>query len=320
MCSRPKTSPIRLLRQTVRVNLSGERLRVRVSNAFGLDPLAVTGVHIARAHASGSAAVEPGSDVALTFSGQSSFIIPQSAEYLSDPIDMSVAAFEDLTITLHIAQPPRQQTSHPGSRTTSHIAAGNQLSAADLPASSRVDRWYFIAGIDVIAPADGAAIAVIGDSITDGRGSTTNGNDRWTDLFARRLQANPATADLGVLNFGLGGNRVLNDGNGPNASSRIDRDLFGQTNARFLILYEGVNDLGTFARDNPNASVAEFEAHARRVIAAYDQIITRAHSAGIKVIGATITPYGGGAIYRVDDASEAARAMISTWIPHLRPL
>jgi lysophospholipase L1-like esterase len=301
------------LRQTVQVTRGGEALRVRVSNAFGTEPLTIRAAHIARAAEAGSDEIVDGSDVALSFNGAASVVIPAGAAYLSDAVAAPVAAFDDFSISLYYGGAPSQQTSHPGSRTTSHYLKGDHVSALSLPGAEPVEHWYQIAGIDVLGAAGSGAIAIVGDSITDGRGSTTNGNDRWPDLLARRLQASADTAHLGVLNHGIGGNRLLDDGLGPNALARFERDVLAQPGVRFLIVYEGVNDLGTKGREE-GVSAADFQAHAERMIGVYDQMITRAHAHGIYVIGATILPYGGGTIYPVTPESEAARQAVNDWI------
>ncbi len=155
-----------------------------------------------------------------------------------------MSALSDLAISLHMNVPPEQQTGHPGSRSTSDYQHGDAVSAADMPDAKKVEHWYWIGGVDVNAVKDSAAIVVLGDSITDGRGSTTNGNNRWTDILAKQLQANHKTSNLSVLNHGIGGNHLLTDGLGPNALARADRDIIAQTGVRYLIILEGVNDLG----------------------------------------------------------------------------
>ena len=297
------------LRQRVRVSLAGRNIRVRLSNAFGDTAVTLASVHIARA-VNGSA-IERESDHALTFGGLASVTIPAGAPIISDELFFPIAALSDVAITIHFRDTPRDITGHPGSRTTSYLQAGDFVAAPDLPEAARTDHWYFINGIDVRAeqPA-AAAIVVLGDSITDGRGSTTNGNDRWPDRLARRLQSDPATAHIAVLNHGIGGNRLLRDGLGPNALARLDRDVLAQTGVRWLIVLEGVNDLGTAvgarAKNEPFAS-------ARDVIAGYEQIIARAHARGLLVYGATIMPFAGFGLYDRPE-SEADRQAVNTWI------
>ena len=232
------------LRQIVHLSIGGATLRVHLSNAFGTSPLHFTSVHIAKPVSAASARIDGASDKALSFSGSSDVTVPAGAEYVSDPVDYSAAPCSDLAITLHLDAPPAQLTGHPGSRATSYLARGDLTSAADLPDARKVDRWYLVAGVDVIAPPGVASIVALGDSITDGHGATTNGNDRWPDAFAQRLQAALGPRTLGVLNQGIGGNHLLTDGLGPNALARFDRDVLAQAGVRYLIVLEGVNDLG----------------------------------------------------------------------------
>jgi lysophospholipase L1-like esterase len=301
------------LRQIVHLSVGGPVLRVHLSNAFGTAPLPFTSVHIARPVLAGAAKIDPASDKALTFSGSSDVTVPAGAEFISDPVDYPVAAGSNLAVTLHLDAPPAQETGHPGSRATSYLVHGDQVSAADLPDAKKVDHWYQLGGVDVMGPPNAVAIVVLGDSITDGHGATTNGNDRWTDVLARRLQGSPATRSLGVLNQGIGGNHLLTDGLGPNALARFDRDVLAQTGVRYLIVLEAVNDLGGLAR-NGEVSPAEHSALVRRIEEAYQQIVLRAHAHGIKVIGATILPYTGSDYYHPGPSSEADRQAVNQWI------
>ncbi len=301
------------LRQVVRLSAGGNRIRLRLSNAFGAQPLVIDRVHVARALSPATARIDPASDKAVTFNGAASVTIPAGASYLSDPVAMAAAPLSVLTVSLHLPEAPDRQTSHPGSRSTSYIAHGSQSAAADLPGAQKVEHWYQLAGIEVEALAGAGAVVTLGDSITDGHGATTNGNDRWTDKLAERLQASPATRSLSVLNEGIGGNRLLLDGLGPNALARFDRDVLAQPGVRTVVLLEGVNDLGTLTRDAPVLP----EGHAAlvaHIIDAYRQIIERAHAAGVKVIGATILPYAGSAYYHPDAANEADRQAVNRWI------
>jgi lysophospholipase L1-like esterase len=301
------------LRQIVRLSVGGSRLRVRLSNAFGTDPVEFTSVHVARAVSPASAEIAPATDTALTFGGAADVIIPAGADYFSDPVNFHAPALSDLAITFHLSAPPARQTGHPGSRATSYLAHGDQVSAPDLRDAKKVEHWYWISGVDVAVSSLAASIVALGDSITDGHGSTTNGNDRWPDFLARRLQAAAATHSLGVLNEGIGGNRLLLDGLGPNALARFDRDVLAQTGVRYLIVLEGVNDLGmlTHAAEVPKG---QHDALVRRILVAYGQMILRAHAHGIRVIGATILPYSGNGFYHPDQLNEADRKTINEWI------
>ena len=301
------------LRQIVHLSLGGATLRVHLSNAFGTAPLHLASVHIALPLAADSARIDPSTDKALTFAGSADVTIPAGAEYISDPIDFPVAPLSNLAITLHFDQPPTQETCHPGSRSTSYLVHGDQVSAADLPDAKKIDHWYQLAAIDVTAPSGAASIITLGDSITDGHASTTNGNDRWPDVLARHLQASPATRNLGVLNQGIGGNHMLIDGLGPNVLARFDRDVLAQTGAKYVILLEGVNDLGGLTREG-EVPQRQHDLLVHRILAAYQQVILRAHARGIKVIGATILPYTGSDYYHPGPQSEADRQAINQWI------
>jgi lysophospholipase L1-like esterase len=301
------------LRQIVHLSVGGDRLRVRMSNAFGTAPLHVTAVHVARPVSAASAAIDAGSDTALTFHGAPDVTIPAGAEYLSDAVTFPLAALSNLAITFHMDQAPVGETGHPGSRATSYVVNGDMVSAADLPDATKVDHWYQISGVDVVGPEKAGAVVTLGDSITDGHGTTTNGNDRWPDVLAARMQADKSTRANGVLNEGIGGNSVLQDGLGPNALARFDRDVVAQTSVRAVIVLEGVNDLGTLTRDH-DVSAEEHAALVSLIEAAYAQMMERAHAHGIRVIGATILPYVGSGYYHPGPESEADRQAINGWI------
>jgi len=301
------------VRQIVRLSVGGTTLRVHISNAFGAEPLQFNSVHIARPVSSASPDIDPKSDRALTFSGASDVLVPAGAEYISDPIDFLIAPLSSLAISFHFDAPPTVETGHPGSRETSWRLHGDFVSASTLPEASHADHWYQISGIDVLAPPGSASIVALGDSITDGHGATTNGNNRWTDVFAERLQASPSTRFIGVLNQGIGGNHLLTDGLGPNALSRLDRDVLAQTGIRWLILFEGVNDLGGLTR-NGEVTSGEHSRLVSRILSSYQQIVVRAHAHGIRVIGATITPFAGSDYYHPGPAAEADRQIVNAWI------
>lgn len=300
------------LRQIVRLSAGGKTIRVRLSNAFGTAPLRFSRVHVAPGRP-GSSRIDAARGRIVTFAGRQDVIVPAGASWLSDPIDLAVPPLGSVAISFHLPDPPAQQTGHPGSRTTSYLVHGDQVDAAELPDAQTVDRWYQIAGIDVAAEKGSAAIVTLGDSITDGAGSTTNANDRWPDILAQRLQASQATRHLSVLNHGIGGNRLLIDGLGPNALARFDRDVLAQPGVRYLVLLEGVNDLGGLTREAP-ATPAQRADLVHRITATYAQIVARARATGVKAIGATILPYGGSEYYHPDAGAEADRQAINAWI------
>lgn len=306
------------VRQIVHLSVGGTALRVHVSNAFGTEALHFTAVHIARPLSAPSSAIDAATDHALTFAGNPDVTVPPGAEFVSDPLEYPVTPLSDLAVTFHLDAQPSRQTSHPGSRATSYYVHGDFVGAANLadanqPDPKHVDHWYQISAIDVRAMAGASSIVALGDSITDGHGATTNGNDRWTDVLAARLQASPATRNIGVSNQGIGGNHLLTDGLGPNALSRFDRDVLAQAGVRWVIVFEGVNDLGGLAR-NGEVTPAEHAALVQRVIAAYRQIVVRAHAQGLRVLGATITPYVGSEYYHPGPLSEADRQTVNAWI------
>ena len=301
------------LRQVVHLSVGGKTVRVRFSNAFGTQALTIGAAHVARSADKASARIMPGTDRALTFDGRPSVSIPPGADYLSDPVSLDAPALASLTISIHLPQAPAGETGHPGSRATSYYVHGDHTADADLPGANHVDHWYQLTGVEVVVPPTAATIVAFGDSITDGRGSTTNGDDRWPDNLAARLQASAKTRNLAVVNAGIGGNHLLTDGLGPNALARLDRDVFARPGAKAIILLEAINDLGKLSREE----VRTREMHATLVadlISAYRQMILRAHGQGVKVIGCTITPYVGSDYYHPDAASEADRVALNTWI------
>jgi lysophospholipase L1-like esterase len=301
------------LRQIFHLSVGGQTLRVHVSNVFGAQALHFTSVHIARPIAPGSPDIDPASDRPLSFAGAADVTVPPGAEFVSDPINYPIRALSDLAVTFHLDDAPAQETGHPGSRATSYFVHGDVVGAATLTTPGRVEHWYQISEIDVQSAPGAASIVALGDSITDGHGATTNGNDRWTDVLASRLQQSRPTRNIGVVNEGIGGNHLLTDGLGPNALARFDRDVLAPSGARWLIVFEGVNDLGGLTR-TADVPPAEHTALVRRVIAAYQQIIARAHAHGIRVIGATITPYVGSDYYHPGPLSEADRQTVNDWI------
>lgn len=297
------------LRQIVRVTRGGGTIRIKLSNVMSNAPLRLQNVHVARALSPAGAAIDAASDRAVTFGGMSDIVIPAGADYLSDPIAIPLPDQADLAVSFHMAEPPAQQTGHPGSRATSYLARGDHSAEADLPDATAVNHWFHIAGVDVLATPDTRAIVTFGDSITDGYGITPNSNRRFPDRLAERLKGHPLT----VINAGIGGNRLLLDGSGANALARFDRDVLSQSGVGYVIVLEGVNDLGMLTKDAP----ATPEAHTAIVSelkAAYLQMIAKAHSHGMKIYGGTITPYMGMDFYHPEAISEADRQTINSWI------
>ncbi|XRQ06532.1 SGNH/GDSL hydrolase family protein [Actinomadura welshii] len=302
------------LRQTVRVAVGGRNIRLRFSNAFGGADLPITKVSVALPEGgeAGVHGIQPGTSRPVTFNGKPSVVIPVGAQMVSDPLEFPVAPRSNVTVTLYLAdgQASTDITSHPGSRTTSYLLAGDHVEDTRLPEATGTDHWYFLSGVETWAKPSTAAAVMVGDSLTDGRGSTTNGNDRWPDQLLDRLQSHPATSGIAVVNQAAGGNRILNDGLGPNVLARLDRDVLAQSGVKWLVVFEGVNDIGT-----AEATPAAQKEVAGRLIAAYEQIIVRAHAQGIRVYGATLTPFGGNTMYDDENGHrEEARQTVNDWI------
>ena len=287
------------VRQIVHVSLGGDCLRLQLSNEFSAQPVEIKSVYIA--DAKDSCDIDRKTTRMLRFEGQYNTTIQPGKTIWSDPIKYNLKPLQLLSITVcYGAQVPVNATSHRGSRTTSYIAKGTIKPGKAFNTFERVDHWYNITKIDV--PANGRkAIAVLGNSITDGRGTTTNKQNRWTDIMAETLiPTNPA----GVLNLGIGGNCVVAGGLSEPALKRFDRDILGQSNVETLIIFQGTNDIGT---------TGHAEQTVKKLIDAYQTLIDKAHAAGIKrVYGATITPFKGNGWYSV--FHETARQVVNEWI------
>jgi lysophospholipase L1-like esterase len=301
------------VRQIVHLSMGGAVIRVHLSNAFGRRPLVVDSVHVAMAVATDSSAIVDGSDRPVMFDGKSSVTIPIGAEYLSDPIALNVTALSNVAISLHLAEPPMEQTGHTGSRATSYFVHGDHSADKELVGAEKIDRWVLIEAVDVTAAKRARTVVAFGDSITDGHATTTNGNDRWTDVLAQRLQADKKTRDVGVANEGIGGNHLLTNGLGENALERFDRDVLAVSGVRYVIVLEGINDLGALTR-TAGATADQHTELVARMEGALAQIVARAHAHGILVYGATIMPDGGGKYYNPNDADNAARLAVNAWI------
>lgn len=300
------------LRQVVRVSLGGSQVRVRVSNAFGTTPLMLEGASLARAIGPGKADIDAASVKPLTFSGRATVMIPAGAEYYSDPVALEHKAGADLAVSMYFKGEPGRQTGHPGSRATSFVAKGNRLMDTAWTDPAKVQRWYALADIEVQAPRGVGAVVAIGDSITDGYGATTDGNDRWTDMLATRL-AKDGKQGMGVVNAGIGGGRMLRDGLGPNMVARFDRDVLSRGGVTHAIVLIGVNDVGGQHRsggDTPETRKKMVD----DLLTAHRQLVERAHAKGICVIGGTMTPYMGSGYYKPDADNEADRQAINHWI------
>jgi len=295
------------LREIVHISIGGPSVRLVFTNEFGLDPLTIGAAQIALS--SGAGDITAGSANPLTFGGAPSIVIPPGALIVSDPVMLKVAPASNLAVSLFLPdQPVTQLTLHSFADQTNYLVPGNAVAAASLDTSTPFFSWDFLKGVDVISDNNGASIVTFGDSITDGAHSTRDANARWPDVLFRRLQANKKTANLGVLNEGIGGNRVLHDTTGPSALARFDRDVLAQAGVKYVVIMESINDIG-HATDpgNPYDVVT-----ADDLIIGLGQLATRAHTHGIKVIGATLTPFVG-AKYQ-SPAGEEIRQAVNKWV------
>lgn len=290
------------LRQIVQVSIGGDVVRLKLTNEFSSGATQIKAVEIARAATAGSSSdIDESSSVSLTFDGSASATMAAGATAVSDPVAFHMDPRENVAITIHYGTASSTSVSgHPGSRTTSYLKTGN---TTDFSGATKTEHWYNILALEVMAPEEAGAVAILGNSITDGRGSTTNQQNRWADVLSRRLLQNEATSQVAVLNMGIGGNCVLSGGLGPTASSRYKRDLLGQEGVKWIILFEAVNDLG---------GAANGEQTAQRIIDVYKQIIREAHAKGIRVFGATITPFKNNSYYSA--SHEQGRQKINNWI------
>jgi lysophospholipase L1-like esterase len=293
------------VRMMVRTSIGGRRLRVRLSNAFGSAPVVLGAAHLAiRAKDSG---IVPDSDRPLSFNGKPGCTIGPGVVLFSDPVDLNVAPVTELAVSLYFPGETRSPTTHATALHNTYISKeGDMTAKVEIAEPVTTQSYYWLAGIDVMAAAQAAVLVTFGDSITDGARSTSETNHSWPALLAARLAANKKTAQIGVANMGIGGNRVLRDGSGASALARFDRDVLGQPGVKWVALMEGINDIGR------EASVPAEAVTADELIGAYKQLIEQAHTHGVQVIGCTLTPYEGANYSR--ETGEAVRAALNAWI------
>ncbi|WP_163399761.1 SGNH/GDSL hydrolase family protein [Flavobacterium fluviatile] len=271
------------IRQIVRVSIGGKKLRLRFSNIFSDESTVIKSVSVANA-VEGSV-IDSKSQKLLSFIGNSGITMNPNQQIFSDNFDYDLKAGQLLAITIHYGATSKKTSGHPGSRTTSYILQGDQINNVDFSGAIKTDHWYSIMGIDVMATKESASIVCLGNSITDGRGSGTNRQNRWTDILSSRLLANDATKNIGVLNLGIGGNCVLKGGLGPTALNRFDRDVLSQQGVKWLMILEGINDIGSLKKAEDVPSLV------KEMTDAYQLMIDKAHAKNIKVYGCTILPF-----------------------------
>lgn len=314
-------------RNIVHMSLGGKQVRLTLSNRFGAEPLAISGVSVARSSGNGTVDASKLRDV--TFNGKPGTVIDQGKTVISDPVSIDVAPLSDVAVSIFLpAEKITFFTDHPLSHATNYRAVGNQIHAASLPGVTNLKPWRILAAIDVMAPAADAAIVAFGDSITDGQGTTNGANLRWPNQLAARLQADPEYARFAVVDEGIGGNRILHDGGTPDARAgqhpsgmtRWSYDALERSGVKYIILLEGVNDIGhsSLIREGGakmrQEKSPEMPVTADDLIHAMTQLIDEAHAKGVKVIGTTLTPYGG-AKYERPDGEEIHNA-VNDFIRH----
>jgi lysophospholipase L1-like esterase len=299
----PKTDVT--IREVIRVSIGGDSLRVRFSNSDGSTPLFIGAAEVARSRQ--GSAIESGTNRPITFNGRSSVSIPAGALVVSDAVPFHLLAVSDLTVSFYVADAPDFVTRHQLASASTYNIQGNVVSQPDMQDPEVGSSWEYLNGVDVLAPENGGAIVVLGDSITDGAYSTPNANHRWPDELAVRLQANPQYNRLSVLNEGISGNKILISEAGPNALARFDVDVLSQTGVKYLIILEGINDIGRIQEDPTMHTTAA------DLIFALDQMIRRARAHGIVVIGSTLSPYRGFSLF-FSEKGEAIRVAVNQWI------
>jgi lysophospholipase L1-like esterase len=301
------------IRQVVRTSIGGSSVRIRLSNLYGTGPVTIGPVHLA-AHASG-AAIRPGTDHALTFAGKPTVTIAKGSDVLSDPAVFPVNALEELAVTLYVQPGAGASTTHLVGLQTAFITPGADAVAAISFPRAKVDgSRYFLTDVEVATPSAAQTLVALGDSITDGAGSSADHNARWPDALAVRLRNDPALAPVAVVNAGIVGNRILHDGAspflGPSALSRFDRDAIDKAGVHWVLVLEGINDIGAAGvLQTPEANVS-----AEQIIGGMKALIARAHAKHLKIWGATLTPFAGADAPYYTAAAEAKRQAVNHWI------
>jgi lysophospholipase L1-like esterase len=302
------------VREIIHTSAGGDRVRVRLSNAYGPHTVRIGAVHIAL-HGAG-ASIVPGSDRVVMFGGRGSVSIPPNAPLLSDPVSMHVPANADLDISIYLPEATEAAGIHYGAQQTNYIGTGDLTGALEIKEPQILESWVFLTEVDVSAPADAQTIVAFGDSITDGARSTVNANRRWPNFLAERLLAQHGRRELAVVDEGIGGNRILHDASGnvafgTNALSRFGRDALLVAGAKYVIVLEGINDIGHAGSSAPESQAVTAE----DIIGGLEQLIARAHEHGLKIYGATLTPFVG-TVYPgyYTPEKEVERKAVNQWI------
>jgi lysophospholipase L1-like esterase len=303
----PRSFQDQTVRMVVRTSVGGDGVRLTLSNALGMDTVRIGAVHVALRER--ESAIVAGTDRAVTFGGRASFAIEPGALVVSDPVALAVPPLTELAVSLYLPSETRSVTTHEFALNATYVVAGNAAGAAALPNAATNLTYFWLTGVEVLAAADAGAIVALGDSITDGVSTTPGAHRAWPSLLAAKLQASPATSHWAVINAGISGNRVRRDVIGRSALGRLDRDVLARAGVKWLVLFEGINDITFSALPAvPDAQRTTAEA----LIEALDQTVDRAHARGIKVMGATLMPMRGLWLHNAD--TEAMRQAVNEWI------
>jgi len=315
----PPSFENKTIRMVVRPTIGGEHVRVRFSNAFGTTALPIAAAHIALV-AEGSRIV-PESDRVLKFGGNPSVTIPPGSPMLSDPVDLKFPAFAEIAVSIWVSSAAAPTTHLWGQKQTYIPEPGDFTAKVEIPNATTTTSWYWIADLEVLASSQASAVVTLGDSITDGVGAKPGEYADWPDLLANRLAAQKGLPAMAVVNAGIGGNRVLHDGAGVSALTRFDRDVLAQPGVANLIVLEGINDIGwphikiRLPQADNAPKLPNFAAEkvtAEEIIVGLRQIIERAHLHGIRVFGATLTPFEGADYF--SEEGETTRQTVNQWI------
>ncbi|WP_299842189.1 SGNH/GDSL hydrolase family protein [uncultured Jannaschia sp.] len=310
----PRSLRDQTVRQVARISQGGEAFRIELSNRYGTEPLVIGRARVAID--AGDGAIEPGTDTGLTFSGDEGFAVPPGAVVWSDPVRMPVEDLAEIAVSLYLPEVTPLDTWHNDGRQTTYVSAnGDMAEAESFEAAEQFDSRLFLSGIQIAGGDEPASVVLFGDSITDGDSSTPNANNRWPDILAERIVE--AGSEMGVLNEGISGARLLRDRMGVNALARFDDDVLLHPHAEVVVIMIGINDIG-WPR-SPLTDPGEPAPSVEDLIAGYEQLVARAHTHGMQVIGATLTPFnnafeGDPLEGYYSDEKEAKRSAVNEWI------
>jgi lysophospholipase L1-like esterase len=297
------------VRQVMAVSIGGDQVRVRFTNMFGKSPITINGARVSRGL--GGSSIAPASDIELKFNGSASVTIPAGGELLSDPAELKIGVRDAVGVSVFFASETSVATVHSIGLETNYVGAGNALSTETRTGSQELGSYYFVSGVEVLSSTKANVVVAIGDSITDGFGTTPSTNRRWTDFLSRRLVADSSVGAVSVLNAGLAGNRILTDGVGPKGLDRFERDVLSQSGVSHVIFLLGINDIAF------PALVPDQEVSVEQMTAGMETMISKARAKGIKVFAGTLLPFKGATLFGApyySDAFEPKRQAYNSWV------